>query len=55
MAFDWFGRSRLEERLGRKDAKEFKAKSNGNLPGDEDMMKAGKGKMQEFETTRDVR
>lgn len=55
VAFDWFGRSRLEERLGRKGAKEFKAKSNGNLPGDEDMMKAGKGKMQEFETTRDVR
>lgn len=55
VAFDWIGRSKLEERLGCKGAKEFEAKSNGNIPGDEDVIKAGKGKMQEFETTRGVR
>lgn len=55
MAFNWIGRSRLEERLGCKGAKEFEAKSNGNLPGDDDMMKTGKGKMPEFETTKGVR
>lgn len=42
VAFNWIGRSSSERTLGCKDAKEFEAKGNGNLPGNDDMMKTGK-------------